>query len=205
MRKNKILIFIMVLFVILCSCLAYGDMFFYGFKTYLYKDRAGKIEITTEKNDDSSNLGVNFKNEGSCDVFIRVSVFVYVYDEKNENNTRALNNSSIIINYNQQDEENWYKGKDDYMYYTKALKVGHRTERPLIKSIEINLTKEEKKLLEDKEIKADIIVEGVQVNNFAYKYEWDIEDFTIEDYFEKVMNEKNVAFESEEECKVIVE
>ena len=45
----------------------------------------------------------------------------------------------------------------------------------MVKSIEINLSEEDKRMLGDGDMTVDIVMEAVQVNNFAYKYQWDME------------------------------
>lgn len=213
MKKNKyilLLTFILFFFSILSI---YGDDVFYALKTYLYRNKALEVDIKIEKNDDINNLNVNFVNQGSCDVFLRGFVFAYFIDENERNNGTSINNKAITINYNREsqriDENYWYIGNDNYIYYTKVLKVGKRTEKPLAESIVINLSDEEKDLLKDKKIAVDIIVEAVQMNNFAYKYEWEITDDVLKDYFKNSDDNENSegieVFRKDNEVRVIIQ
>ena len=194
-RKNKVKKLLLLLSVIIgvffCSLIVYGEDVFYAMKTFLYEDKALEIKIRVEKNDDLENINLNFDNEGSCDVYLRG--FVFVYPNNNGNNGTTLSNSSVKINYG--DEDCWFVGEDNYVYYTKPLKIGNRTEKPMVESMEINLSEEDKMMLGSGELGVDIAMEAVQVNNFAYKYEWDMGNIELEDYFNnskrsKVANEQ---------------
>ena len=188
-KKKKLLLLLFVFMVIFfCSLIVYGDDVFYTMKTFLYENKASQIAIKVDKNDDLENIDLNFINEGSCDIYLRCFVFVY---PKNEGNTGTiLSNSSIKINYG--DESYWFVGEDNYIYYTKPLKVGDKTKKPMVKSINIDLSAEEKRLLEDCELVIDIITEGVQMNNLAYKYEWDMEHMDLENLYD---NEIKLIFQ----------
>ena len=183
-RKNKVKKLLLLLSVIIgvffCSLIVYGEDVFYAMKTFLYEDKALEIKIRVEKNDDLENINLNFDNEGSCDVYLRS--FVFVYPNNNGDNGTTLSNSSVKINYG--DEDCWFVGEDNYVYYTKPLKIGNRTEKPMIESIEINLSEEDKKMLGSGELGVDIVMEAVQVNNFAYKYEWDMGNIGLKDLFD---------------------
>ena len=191
-RKNKIknkvkkLLLLLIVFigVFFCSFIVYGQDVFYAMKTFLYEDKALEIKIEVEKNDNLEDINLNFLNEGSCDVYLRG--FVFVYPKNKENNGTTLSNSSIKINYG--DENCWFVSEDNYVYYTKPLKVGNRTEKPMIESIEINLTEEDKSMLGSGELELDIVMEAVQMNNFAYKYEWDMGNIDLEDNFNNKVN-----------------
>ena len=111
-----------------------------------------------EKNNDLANINLNFDNEGSCDVYLRG--FVFVYPNNNGNNGTTLSNSSVKINYG--DEDCWFVGEDNYVYYTKPLKIGNRTEKPMVESMEINLSEEDKMMLGSGELGMDIVMEAVQ-------------------------------------------
>lgn len=183
-RKNKVKKLLLLLSVIIgvffCSLIVYGEDVFYAMKTFLYEDKALEIKIRVEKNDDLENINLNFDNEGSCDVYLRS--FVFVYPNNNGNNGTTLSNSSVKINYG--DEDCWFVGEDNYVYYTKPLKIGNRTEKPMVKSMEINLSEEDKMMLGSGELGVDIAMEAVQVNNFAYKYEWDMGNIGLKDLFD---------------------
>ena len=187
-RKNKVkkLLLLLIVFigVFFCSLIVYGQDVFYAMKTFLYEDKALEIKIEVEKNDNLEDINLNFLNEGSCDVYLRG--FVFVYPKNKENNGTTLSNSSIKINYG--DENCWFVSEDNYVYYTKPLKVGNRTEKPMIESIEINLTEEDKSMLGSGELEVDIVMEAVQMNNFAYKYEWDMGNIDLEDNFNNKVN-----------------
>ena len=191
-RKNKIknkvkkLLLLLIVFigVFFCSFIVYGQDVFYAMKTCLYEDKALEIKIEVEKNDNLEEIDLNFLNKGSCDVYLRG--FVFVYPKNKGNNGTILSNSSIKINYG--DESSWFVSDDNYVYYTKPLKVGNRTEKPMVKSIEINLTEEDKSMLEDGQLEVDIVMEAVQMNNFAYKYEWDMGNIDLEDNFNNKVN-----------------
>ena len=183
-RKNKVKKLLLLLSVIIgvffCSLIVYGEDVFYAMKTFLYEDKALEIKIRVEKNDDLENINLNFDNEGSCDVYLRS--FVFVYPNNNGNNGTTLSNSSVKINYG--DEDCWFVGEDNYVYYTKPLKIGNRTEKPMVESMEINLSEEDKMMLGRGELGVDIAMEAVQVNNFAYKYEWDMGNIGLKDLFD---------------------
>lgn len=187
-RKNKIKKLLLLLSVIIgvffCSLIVYGEDVFYAMKTFLYEDKALEIKIRVEKNNDLENINLNFVNEGSCDVYLRG--FVFVYPNNNGDNGTTLSNSSVKINY--VDEDCWFVGKDNYVYYTKQLNVGNRTEKPMVESIEINLSEEDKRMLGSGELEVDIVMEAVQVNNFAYKYEWDMGNIDLKDLFDNNSN-----------------
>ena len=187
-RKNKVkkLLLLLIVFigVFFCSLIVYGQDVFYAMKTFLYEDKALEIKIEVEKNDNLEDINLNFLNEGSCDVYLRG--FVFVYPKNKGNNGTILSNSSIKINYG--DENCWFVSEDNYVYYTKPLKVGNRTEKPMIESIEINLTEEDKSMLGSGELELDIVMEAVQMNNFAYKYEWDMGNIDLEDNFNNKVN-----------------
>lgn len=190
-RKNKVKKLLLLLSVIIgvffCSLIVYGEEVFYAMKTFLYEDKALEIKIRVEKNDDLENINLNFDNKGSCDVYLRS--FVFVYPDNNGDNGTTLSNSSVKINYG--DEDCWFVGEDNYVYYTKPLKAGSGTEKPMIESIEINLSKEDKKMLSSWELGVDIVMEAVQVNNFAYKYEWDMGEIGLEDLFDNSEKEES--------------
>ena len=157
------------------------------------------------------DLNINFINEGSCDVFIRGFVFVYFINE-DSNMSTILSNNSIKVNYsttNEGSEDNlWYMGEDSYLYYMKPLKVGNRTEMPLVDSIELNLNDEEKELLKNMQVSVDIVVEAVQVDNLAYKYEWEVKDDVLEKYFDNgsadVFNDENNKYEKNDKVKIVI-
>ena len=194
-RKNKmkskvkklLLLLSVIIGVFFCSLIVYGEDVFYAMKTFLYEDKALEIKIRVEKNDDLENINLNFDNEGSCDVYLRS--FVFVYPDNNGDNGTTLSNSSVKINYG--DEDCWFVGEDNYVYYTKPLKAGNGTEKPMIESIEINLSEEDKKMLGSGELGVDIVMEAVQVNNFAYKYEWDMGEIGLEDLFDNSEKEES--------------
>ena len=186
-RKNKVkkLLLLLIVFigVFFCSLIVYGQDVFYAMKTFLYEDKALEIKIEVEKNDNLEDINLNFLNEGSCDVYLRG--FVFVYTKNKENNGTTLSNSSIKINYG--DENCWFVSEDNYVYYTKPLKVGNRTEKPMVENIEINLTEEDKSMLGSGELELDIVMEAVQMNNFAYKYEWDMENIDLENNVTRII------------------
>lgn len=206
-RKNKtrnkikklLLLLIVFIGVFFCSIIVYGEDVFYAMKTFLYEDKALEIKMKIEKNDNLENINLNFLNEGSCDVYLRG--FVFVYPKIEGDNGTTLSNSFVKINYG--NEDNWFVSEDNYVYYTKPLKVGNRTEKPMVESIEINLNEEDKKMLGSGELGVDIVMEAVQMNNFAYKYEWNIEETDIEDYFKNRGKEESKAIESKEVIKLI--
>lgn len=182
-RKNKIKKLIILLIVIIgvffYSFIVYGEDVFYAMKTSLYEDKALEIKMEIEKNDNLDNINLNFINAGSCDVYLRG--FVFVYPKVEGNNGTTLSNSSVKINYG--DEDCWLVSEDNYIYYTKQLKAGDRTQKPMVESIEVNLSEEDKRMLGNEEFGIDIVMEAVQVNNLAYKYEWNMEDINLEEYF----------------------
>lgn len=202
-RLVKISLLVIILFIIIYSSLfVYGDRFFTSLKTHTYKNKSGKVNIVTIKNDDISNLDINFRNEGTCDVFVRAYLFIYVVDEDGYE-VSPLKNTSMSVKYN--DEENyWYRGADNYFYYTEALKIEETTKEPLVKSLEINLTDEEKEMLDKKDIRFDIVMEAVQVNNNAYKEEWEISDENICSYFDRYISKDEESAVMEEKCSVTV-
>ncbi len=211
MRRRKYLFLFIIITLILGTSFTYGDEFFYSIKTSVYKNKASEINIIIDKNEDMDNLNINFINEGSCDVFIRGFVFVYFISEENNMST-ILSNNSIKVNYsttNEGSEDNlWYMGEDSYLYYMKPLKVGNRTEMPLVDSIELNLNDEEKELLKNMQVSVDIVVEAVQVDNLAYKYEWEVKDDVLEKYFDNgsadVFNDENNKYEKNDKVKIII-
>ena len=150
-----------------------------------------------EKNDDLENVDLNFINEGSCDVYLRG--FVFVYPKIEGDNGTTLSNSSVKINYG--NEDSWFVSEDNYIYYTKPLTVGNRTEKPMVESIEINLSEEDKRMLGGGKLGIDVVMESVQVNNFAYKYEWNMEDTDLKSYFN---NKENETYEGNEIIKIII-
>ena len=180
-QKKKKLFLLLLAFVVVffCSIIVYGDNVFYTMKTFLYENKASEVKIKTDKNDDLENINLHFFNEGSCDVYLRCFVFVY---PKNEGNIGTiLSNSSVKFNYG--DENYWFVGEDNYIYYTKPLKIGSKTEKPMVESINIDLSEDDERLLEGCELGIDIVTEAVQVNNFAYKYEWDMENMNLENLY----------------------
>ncbi len=211
MRRRKYLFLFIIITLILGASFTYGDEFFYSIKTSLYKNKASDINIIIDKNEDMDNLNINFINEGSCDVFLRGFVFVHFINE-DSNMSTILSNNSIKVNYsttNESSEDNlWYIGEDSYLYYMKPLKVGSRTEMPLVDSIELNLNDEEKELLKNMQIGVDIVVEAVQVDNLAYKYEWEVKDDVLKKYFDNgsadVFNDENNKYEKNDKVKIII-
>ena len=105
-RKNKVkkLLLSVIIGVFFCSIIVYGENVFYAMKIFLYEDKALEIKIRVEKNNDLANINLNFDNEGSCDVYLRG--FVFVYPNNNGNNGTTLSNSSVKINYG--DEDCWF-------------------------------------------------------------------------------------------------
>lgn len=211
MRRRKYLFLFIITILILGTSFTYGDEFFYSIKTSVYKNKASEINIIIDKNEDMNNLNINFINEGSCDVFIRGFAFVYFINEDNNMST-ILSNDSIKVNYsttNESSEDNlWYMGEDSYLYYMKSLKVGNRTEMTLVDSIELNLNDEEKELLKNMQIGMDIVVEAVQVDNLAYKYEWEVKDDVLKKYFDNgsadVFNDENNKYEKNDKVKIVI-
>ena len=193
-RKKVIFLSLILVGVFFCSLIAYGEGYFYCIKTFLYKNQALEININSEKNDDLDNLNLNFKNNGTCNVYLRG--FVFVYTTNNDNSGTILSNSAVKINYG--NEDYWFVGDDNYVYYTKPLNAGDRTEKPMVKSIEINLSEEDKRMLSEGGFGIDIVVEAVQVNNFAYKYQWDMESIDLQDYFNKSEQMVSEEFKSNE-------
>ncbi|MEW9079127.1 hypothetical protein [Terrisporobacter glycolicus] len=183
--KKLLLLLIVIIGVFFCALIVYGEDAFYAMKTFLYEDKALEIKMKIEKKDDLEDVYLNFINEGSCDVYLRG--FVFVYPKIEGDNGTTLSNSSVKINYGS--EDSWFVSEDNYIYYTKPLKVGNRTENPMVKSIEINLSEEDKRMLGSGELGIDIVMEAVQVNNYAYKYEWNMEDTDLESYFNNKVNE----------------
>ena len=199
-RKNKVkkLLLSVIIGVFFCSIIVYGENVFYAMKIFLYEDKALEIKIRVEKNNDLANINLNFDNEGSCDVYLRG--FVFVYPNNNGNGT-TLSNSSVKINYG--DEDCWFVGEDNYVYYTKPLKIGNRTEKPMVESMEINLSEEDKMMLGSGELGMDIVMEAVQVNNFAYKYEWDMGNIGLKDLFDnRSKQEESKVIEKKEVIKL---
>ena len=200
-RKNKVkkLLLSVIIGVFFCSIIVYGENVFYAMKIFLYEDKALEIKIRVEKNNDLANINLNFDNEGSCDVYLRG--FVFVYPNNNGNNGTTLSNSSVKINYG--DEDCWFVGEDNYVYYTKPLKIGNRTEKPMVESMEINLSEEDKMMLGSGELGMDIVMEAVQVNNFAYKYEWDMGHIGLKDLFDnRSKQEESKVIEKKEVIKL---
>lgn len=200
-RKNKVkkLLLSVIIGVFFCSIIVYGENVFYAMKIFLYEDKALEIKIRVEKNNDLANINLNFDNEGSCDVYLRG--FVFVYPNNNGNNGTTLSNSSVKINYG--DEDCWFVGEDNYVYYTKPLKIGNRTEKPMVESMEINLSEEDKMMLGSGELEMDIVMEAVQVNNFAYKYEWDMGNIGLKDLFDnRSKQEESKVIEKKEVIKL---
>lgn len=72
----------------------------------------------------------------------------------------------------------------------------------MVKSIEINLSEEDKRMLSEGGFGIDIVVEAVQVNNFAYKYQWDMESIDLQDYFNKSGQMVSEEFKSNEEINL---
>lgn len=200
-RRNKIkkslILLIVIIGVFFCSLIVYGENAFYAMKTFLYEDKALEIKMKIEKNDDLENVDLNFINEGSCDVYLRG--FVFVYPKIEGDNGTTLSNSSVKINYG--NEDSWFVSEDNYIYYTKPLTVGNRTQKPMVESIEINLSEEDKRMLGSGELGIDIVMESVQVNNFAYKYEWNMENTDLESYFNNKVNE---TYEGNKIIKIII-
>ncbi|WP_455537861.1 hypothetical protein [Terrisporobacter sp.] len=191
-RKKKILFVSFLLIGIFSfSFIVYGEGDFYCIKTFLYKNQALKINIDTERNNNLENLNLNFKNNGSCNVYLRG--FVFVYPKNNQNSGTILSNSAVKINYG--DERSWFVGDDNYVYYTKPLDVGDQTKNPMVESVEINLSYEDKRILKECEFKIDIVMEAVQVNNFAYKYQWDMSNMDLQDYFNKAKQDEGKTLE----------
>lgn len=188
-RKNKIkkisLLFIFT-GIFFCFLIVYGQDFFYTIKTFIYENEALDIKINIEKNNNLDDVNLNFVNYGSCDVYLRSFVFVYPKTEGNIGIT--LNNEAIKINYG--DEDYWIIGNDNYIYYTKPLKVGDCTKKPMVESIEVNLSEEEKNMLNSCEFGIDIVMEAVQANNSAYRYEWDMEDANLGKLFSSSEDKK---------------
>ena len=211
MRRRKYLFLFIIITLILGTSFTYGDEFFYSIKTSVYKNKASEINIIIDKNEDMDDLNINFINEGSCDVFIRGFAFVYFINE-DSNMSTILSNNSIKVNYsttNEGSEDNlWYIGEDSYLYYMKPLKVGNRTEMPLVDSIELNLNDEEKELLKNMQVSVDIVVEAVQVDNLAYKYEWEVKNDVLEKYFDNgsadVFNDENNKYEKNDKVKIVI-
>ena len=194
-NKQKRRLFFTVIFtsIFFCSALIYGEGVFYAAKTLLYKNQALKIDIKSEKSDDLKNINLNFMNEGTCDVYLRG--FIFVYSNNNSENGTTLSNSTVIFNYG--DEDFWYVGEDNYVYYTKPLQVGSKTEIPMVTSIYINLSEDDKLMLGEGELGVDIVMESVQVNNFAYKYQWDMSNVELEELFKNEGHEKVQILDSE--------
>lgn len=204
-NKGKILL-LCIIFITAFSAFIYGENFFYAMKTYMYKNESAQIKVQTEMNKDIEKLDVNFVNKGSCEILLRACIFVYVEDEKEESKSRVLNKSSINLNYGEDIwKDFWYEGNDDYIYYTGHLGIDEKTEAPLIKSIKLNLSSEEKEFLQGKDIKVDIITEAVQRDNSAYKYEWGIEDNNLDEFFKNEGNLRENNINNYEGIKVIVE
>ena len=192
-RKRVIILLIVFIGIFFCYFITYGQDVFYAMKTFFYENKTLEIKIKVEKNDDLQDMNLNFVNEGSCDVYLRGFVFVYPKVEGNTGTT--LSNSSIKVNYG--DNECWFISKDNYIYYIEPLKVGERTETPMVESIEINLSEEDKNNLGDVELQVDVVMEAVQMNNIAYKYEWGIGNMGLEEYFKESEDGEN--FETKED------
>jgi len=195
--KKSIFLLIVIIGVFFCSLIVYGEDAFYTMKTFLYEDKALEIKMKIEKKNDLEDIDLNFINEGSCDVYLRG--FVFVYPKIEEDNGTTLSNSSVKINYG--NEDIWFVSEDNYIYYTKPLKVGNKTQNPMVESIDINLSEEDKKMLGSGELGIDIVMEVVQVNNFAYKYEWNIEEDDLESYFN---NKVNGTYEENKRIKIFI-
>lgn len=196
--KKSLFLLIVIIGVFFCSLIVYGQDAFYTMKTFLYKDKALEIKMKIEKKNDLEDIDLNFINEGSCDVYLRG--FVFVYPKIEEDNWTILSNSSVKINYG--NEDSWFISEDNYIYYTKPLKVGNKTQKPMVESIDIDLSEEDKKMLGSRELGIDIVMEVVQMNNFAYMHEWDIEEDDLESYFN---NKVNGAYEEKERIKILIE
>ena len=190
-RKQKLFLTTLLIIIFLSTIFIKGESVFYAVKTSLYKNQAANIDIKINKNDDLENINLNFSNDGSCDVYLRGFVFVYYTNEDNEWTT--FDNSSIKIDYG--DEEFWYLGEDNYIYYKSPLLSGKSTESPMVENIEINLREGES--IKNGQIYADIIMEAVQVNNFAYKYQWDMENIDLKELFENNESENIQTLEEE--------
>jgi len=195
--KKSIFLLIVIIGVFFCSLIVYGEDAFYTMKTFLYEDKALEIKMKIENKNDLEDIDLNFINEGSCDVYLRG--FVFVYPKIEEDNGTTLSNSSVKINYG--NEDIWFVSEDNYIYYTKPLKVGNKTQNPMVESIDINLSEEDKKMLGSGELGIDIVMEVVQVNNFAYKYEWNIEEDDLESYFN---NKVNGTYEENKRIKIFI-
>lgn len=179
-RKRKWLLLLLTFIVVFFySINIYGEYLFYVMKSFAYEKDISQIKINTYKNDDLEKIDLNFSNEGTCDVYLRC--FVFVYNKNEENMGTTISNASIKINYG--DENYWFIGQDNYVYYTKPLKIGETTKDSMIKSIDINLSENDKELLQNYDLGIDIVTEAVQVSNFAYKHEWDMENVDIEDLY----------------------
>ena len=109
-KRRKLLLLSVLIGVFSCSLSIYGQEFFYAMKTFLYEDKALEIKVKVEKNDDLDNINLNFYNEGSCDVYLRG--FVFVYPKSEESTGTVLSNSSVKINYSQDDC--WFISDDNY-------------------------------------------------------------------------------------------
>ena len=59
-------------------------------------------------------------------------------------------------------------------------------------------------MLEDKDIRFDIVMEAVQVNNNAYKEEWEISDENICSYFDRYISKDEESKVIKEKCSVTV-
>ena len=199
-KKKKKLLLLLFAFMLMffASLIVYGDDVFYAMKTFLYEDKVSEVNIKTDKNDDLENINLNFLNEGSCDIYLRC--FIFVYQKSEENIGTTLSNSSIKINYG--DENYWFVGEDNYVYYAKPLKTGDKTEKPMVESINIDLSEDDKTLLEGCELGIDIVTEAVQVNNFAYKYEWDMENMDLEDLYNRGELREGKEIDNEEIIKL---
>ena len=65
------------------------------------------------------------------------------------------------------------------------------------------MSEEDKMMLGSGELGMDIVMEAVQVNNFAYKYEWDMGNIGLKDLFDnRSKQEESKVIEKKEVIKL---
>lgn len=143
-RKPLLLLFLLVLLLLAAIGVTYAQ----GFHSLSLKNQVRTATVEGVITENFPNDGiyweegkintkeVSFANEGSADVFLRISVGEnWIYTEPN-GDTVALGSVSDDIEvaekiWTSDWEENWQDGGDGWMYYKKVLKAGTSTEKVL--------------------------------------------------------------------------
>ena len=104
---------LIIIILISTTFFIYGEGFFTKSQSYIYEEQAREIRITTSK--EGGDI-INFKNSGTCSVFIRAYVFAYIEGETDKERIYTpIKYESIDIQYN--DSSLWMEGEDGYLYY----------------------------------------------------------------------------------------